>query len=128
MIICKLGLLLTCETHAAGRPWKDAERLQGIALQLQRSGHIVVEDPASELLTDPKLAGLELPPLPQVFGSAMWEGAADGQVLAPTSLAHIQATLHNAGLHNVKHRVPSPCSVVMRLLDFPLVPSTYCMC
>ena len=117
-----------CEIHVAGRPWNDAERLQEIALQLQRSGHIVVEGPASKLLTEPKPAGLELPPLPQVFGSAMWEGAADEQVLAPTLLAHNQATLRNAGLHHDKHRVLILCSVVMRLLGFPLFPSTYRMC
>ena len=88
----------------------------------------MVEGPASKLLTEPKPAGLELPPLPQVFGSAMWEGAVDEQVLAPTLLAHNQARVRNAGLHHDKHRVLILCSVVMRLLDSPLFPSTYRMC
>ena len=57
-------------------------RLEEIAQQLQRSGHIVVESPGSELQTVPKPEERELPPLPQIFGNSMWSGAADELVRA----------------------------------------------
>ena len=64
----------------AGRPWKDAERLQDIARHLQQSGHMVVEAPDAELQTVPKPQGRELPPLPHIFGGSVWGGTSDGMV------------------------------------------------
>ena len=68
---------MTC--YSAGRPWKDEERLKEIGARLQKSGHIVVEDPAAELQTEPSFR--ELTSLPQNFyGNSLWDAAPDQRV------------------------------------------------
>ena len=64
---------------SAGRPWKDEERLKDIGARVQKSGHIVVEDPAAELQTEP--SSRELTSLPHNFyGDSLWDGAPDQRV------------------------------------------------
>lgn len=87
---------------SVGRPWKDEERLKEIGARLQKSGHIVVEDPAAELQTEP--SSRELMSLPQNFyGDSSWDGAL-GQRVGVTPCPVIQvnlcarATMHSLSL------------------------------
>ena len=93
---------MTC--YSAGRPWKDEERLKEIGARLQRSGHIVIEDPAAELQTEP--SSRELTSLPQNFhGNPLWDAAPDqrvGVTPGPDSRRNVWArarpALHSIGL------------------------------